>query len=306
MKQETIRRIIAKIIIFIAIGLLCWPAISHIRFVVKDLQVNTDYTQSSDSMNKSEYADVIELARQYNDSLVGDTLHVFTEEEMAQYMALMNITGNGIMGRISIPKINVELPIYHGDGDVVLQKGAGHMPGTSLPVVSESSHVVVSGHRGLPTAAMFTDLPELELGDTFQITALQHVLIYEVDQIQTVWPDEIDKVAIEQGKEYCTLVTCTPLGINDHRLLVRGHRIEAPKAEGAGAEAAPTVAGVMKDVVRGKVLAVYEVVMLGIALVLFIAEFIFPLGKVVYRRVRKKSQVLDEDKMQTERDADEL
>lgn len=306
MNKDKIRRIAAKIILLIAIGLLCWPAISHISFVIKDLHASASYEQSADSLKENEYADVIELARQYNDSLVGDTPHVLTNEEMRQYMSLMNITGNGVMGRISIPKINVELPIFHGDDDAVMQKGAEHMAGTSLPVISSSSHVVIAGHTGLPGSTMFNNLPELEIGDTFQITALQQVLVYEVDQIQTVWPDEVDKVAIEQGKEYCTLVTCTPFGVNDHRLLVRGHRIEINEGEDSGAEAPQTVSDVLRDVFRGKILAVYEVVMLAIAMVLLIAEFIFPLGKVVYRRVRKKSQVLNEDKMQTERDADDL
>ena len=253
--------------------------------------MDASYTQSADSLEENEYADVIEMARQYNESLIDDVLHVFNDEEMQQYMSLMNIAGSGIMGRISIPKIHVELPIYHGDSDEVMQKGAEHMAGTSLPVISTSSHVVIAGHSGLPGSTMFNDLPELEIGDTFQITALQQVLTYEVDQIQTVWPDEVDKVAIEEGKEYCTLVTCTPFGVNDHRLLVRGHRIDVPAIEDASSEAAPSVAGIMRDVLHGKVLAVYEVVMLGIALLLFLMGFVVPGAKAICRKVQKTTQI---------------
>ena len=212
--------------------------------------------------------------------------HKPTDAEMEQYMSLMNVTGTGIMGSISIPKINVQLPIYHDVTESVLQVAVGHMPGTSLPVVSESSHVVISGHNGLITSAMFAELPRLQEGDTFQITALRQVLTYEVDQILTVRPDEVEAVAIMPGKEYCTLITCTPPGLNTYRLLVRGHRIDAETLDAA--VAAPTFAGFMQDVLKGKVLSLYEVMMLCIALILLVAEFAVPLGLAIYRRNHKK------------------
>jgi sortase A len=136
----------------------------------------------------------------------------------------LNLTGSGLMGYIDIDRINVELPIYHGIEKTVLQVGAGHMPGSSLPIGGDSTHCVLSGHRGLPSAKLFTDLDEIEIGDTFTITILNRCFTYEVDQIKIVLPEEFDDLRTVEGKDYCTLLTCTPYGINTHRLLVRGHR----------------------------------------------------------------------------------
>ena len=290
MKKYAIIKIISKIIVLIAIGLLCWPSISHISSAYKVMQLTEDYETEVEALDEKDYTDLIESARRYNDSLVGSPVHDLTDEEMEQYMSLMNITGNGIMGRISIPKINVDLPIYHGDKEDSMQRGAGHMPGTSLPVVSASSHVVISGHSGLATKPMFIDLGRLEIGDTFQISALRQVITYEVDQILTVLPEEVDAIAIEPGKEYCTLVTCTPMWINNHRLLVRGHRIESPEAsEGDKASDADkttvAVTDIMLRVLYGKVLAVHEVVMLLIALILLVVEIIWPCAKAIRKKL---------------------
>lgn len=149
-----------------------------------------------------------------------------TEEDTARYQSLLNITGSGIMGYIEIPSIRVSLPIYHGVEDTVLQIAVGHIEGSSLPVGGADSHCVVSGHRGLPSAKLFTNLDQLAEGDVFLLRVLDEVLTYQVDQIHIVEPDDVSLLEIEQGKDLCTLVTCTPYGVNSHRLLVRGHRIE--------------------------------------------------------------------------------
>lgn len=279
MKKNAIRLYTAKAAILIAAILLAMPAIIH--------TVNAIYAVCSPSpAERADYSDEIAAAQEYNDYLAGTAYHELSSDENERYMRLLNVGGSGVMGRISIPKINVELPIYHGVTEDVLQMAIGHMPGTSLPVVSESSHVVISGHRGLATKAMFTDLPELEIGDTFQITALNQVLTYEVDRILTVFPEELDKVEIEPGKEYCTLVTCTPLGVNSHRLLVRGHRT----GEVRDADAPKTAADVLLELVQGKVLAVYETIMLGAGVILILAEFALPPAVKRVKSARNKKE----------------
>ena len=142
---------------------------------------------------------------------------------------MLNITDSGIMGYVEIPKINCKLPIYHGIDDSVLQVAIGHIAGTSLPVGGESSHCVISGHRGLPSARLFTDIDKLNQGDTFAIHVLDETLYYEVDQIRIVKPEQTENIRITKGEDYCTLVTCTPYGVNSHRLLVRGHRLQNQK-----------------------------------------------------------------------------
>ena len=148
------------------------------------------------------------------------------ETQSRAYSGLLNVDGSGIMGYIEIPKISVSLPIYHGTGEAVLQVGVGHLDWTSLPTGGEGTHTVLSGHRGLPSAKLFTHLDQMEVGDTFQLRILDEVLTYQVDQILIVLPEETSDLVIQKGKDYCTLITCTPYGINTHRLLVRGQRVE--------------------------------------------------------------------------------
>ena len=280
MKRDTIRGIVARLMILLSIVLLCAPAVSHIHAAVKAVRASVEAAGTD-----VDYTEEIEQVRLRNATLERlPLLHDMTEAETEQYLSLMDIAGTGILGRISIPKINVSLPIYHGDGDSVMQKGVGHMPASSLPVVCDSSHVVLSGHSGLAAKPMFTELPKLEVGDTFQITALGQTLVYEVDQILTVLPHEVDVIELEPGIEYCTLVTCTPVGLNTHRLLVRGHRVEAA-AEDAGS--AHITADVLREVFHGNVLAVYEVVLLGVALALLVVGLLWPLGRKIYEKNRK-------------------
>ncbi len=185
------------------------------------------YDASVAAMGKEDYTAYFEAAQAYNEMLaeIGSDSTISNPGLVDDdYWDLLNVTGSGMIGYITIDKINVELPIYHGTSSGILSSGAGHLEGTSLPIGGESTHSVISAHRGLPSSRLFTDLDELEVGDTFTITILDQVFTYRVDLISIVLPTEIEYLYIEDGEDYCTLMTCTPYGINTHRLLVRGVR----------------------------------------------------------------------------------
>lgn len=212
---------------FIGALLLLYPTISDFWNSFHQSRAIASYAEQVADLDENAYDRLWEDARIYNKTL-GDRMNRFVmgEEQKKAYAALLNITDNGVMGYIEIPKVRCNLPIYHGTDEAVLQVAIGHVPGSSLPVGGESTHCVLSGHRGLPSAKLFTNLDELETGDVFMLRVLDETLTYEVDQIRTVLPNELGDLAIVEGEDYCTLVTCTPYGINSHRLLVRGHRVE--------------------------------------------------------------------------------
>lgn len=221
------------IAIFIAgLCILLYPSVSDYWNSMVQSKAIVDYEAALSNLTQKDYTDAFEAAYAYNAALreVDFPLMYFDKlderEDLQKYEDILNINGNGIMGYISIPEIKVELPIYHGTSASVLNVAAGHLEGTSLPVGGASTHCVLSAHRGLPSAKLFTDLDELVVGDVFTITVLDQVLTYEVDQIKIVEPNEVDDLYVVEGEDYCTLVTCTPYGINTHRLLVRGTRIE--------------------------------------------------------------------------------
>ena len=192
------------------------------------LRAIAGYVEQVANLDDDFYEQLWADAEEYNRTLVGKSnRYTLTDEEKAEYESLLNVSGTGIIGYIEIPVIDCSLPVYHGTDEAVLQIALGHIEGTSLPVGGESTHCVISGHRGLPRARLFTDLDKLLVGDTFMLRVLDETLTYEVDQIRIVEPQEIKEIEIEDGKDYCTLVTCTPYGINTHRLLVRGHRVES-------------------------------------------------------------------------------
>jgi sortase A len=193
-----------------------------------------------------------------------------SKAEKSVYDKTLDVTGTGIMAYVDIPKVNTTLPIYHGTEDSILQVAVGHIPGTSLPVGGKGTHAVISGHRGLPSAKLFTDIDRLREGDTFMIQVLDETLTYEVDQILTVLPDDVSALAIDPNKDYVTLVTCTPYGVNSHRLLVRGHRIPNKVKD----------ARVVAEASRVDAMIVAPI----IAVFLFI---ILLLVSAVYRRLRK-------------------
>ena len=212
---------------FIGALLLLYPTISDFWNSFHQSRAIASYAEQVADLDENAYDRLWEDARIYNKTL-GDRMNRFVmgEEQKKAYAALLNIADNGVMGYIEIPKVRCNLPIYHGTDEAVLQVAIGHVPGSSLPVGGESTHCVLSGHRGLLSAKLFTNLDELETGDVFMLRVLDETLTYEVDQIRTVLPNELGDLAIVEGEDYCTLVTCTPYGINSHRLLVRGHRVE--------------------------------------------------------------------------------
>lgn len=218
---------ILMFILFVGLSLLLYPTASDYWNSHHQTRAITTYADNVAALDHARYEELLEAARQYNEKLASQEPHYrLSEEEKEEYESTLEVSDTGIMGYIEIPEIDVKLPIYHGTDDAVLQTAAGHLEWTSLPVGGESTHCVISGHRGLPSAKLFTSLDKLREGDTFLLRVLDEVLTYEVDQILIVEPQDTEALQIEEGKDYCTLMTCTPYGINTHRLLVRGHRIE--------------------------------------------------------------------------------
>ncbi len=216
-------------VFLLGLGLLLYPTVSNWWNNRATSQIVATYDETVANLNETDYSAYFEAAQAYNEKLVsvGSASAIASPELVDEdYWDTLDITGTGIMGYITIEKTSVQLPIYHGTDAGVLQIAAGHLEGSSLPVGGESTHCVISAHRGLPSALLFTDLDQMEVGDTFTITVLDRVFTYEVDQITIVLPTEAENLYIEEGKDYCTLMTCTPYGVNTHRLLVRGHRIE--------------------------------------------------------------------------------
>ena len=216
------------VIVFLAgLSLMLYPTVSDVWNSYHSSQAINSYAESVYAISDEEYSEYIEAAYDYNRRMAakGTQFHL-TEEEAAEYNAILDINGTGIMGYINIPKIEVSMPIYHGVDESVLSKAAGHVEWSSLPVGGESTHIVLSGHRGLPSAKLFTSLDKLVEGDLFMLKVMNETYTYQVDQILVVLPDETDDLAIIDGEDHCTLVTCTPYGINTHRLLVRGVRTE--------------------------------------------------------------------------------
>ena len=226
-KKSNASTIILFIIFFLGLSLLLYPSFADYWNSFTQSRAIASYIEQVSSLDDDAYEKIWAACRGYNESLLGRSNDfLLSDKQRAQYNALLDLSGLGIMGYIEIPAINVNLPIYHGTSEGVLQVAIGHLDWTSLPVGGESSHCVMSGHRGLPSARLFTDLDQLYVGDTFMLHVLDETLTYEVDQIRIVLPEETEDLLIVEGKDYCTLVTCTPYGINTHRLLVRGHRIE--------------------------------------------------------------------------------
>ena len=224
--------ILLVLIFLLGLSLLLYPAVSDYWNSKHQTRAIAVYSEEVSGLDKEQYQALWAGAAAYNASLrERDNAYLLTEEQKAAYEQLLNVSGLGIMGYIEIPSIDCSLPIYHGTEESVLQIAIGHLEWSSLPVGGESTHCVLSGHRGLPSAKLFTNLDKLQEGDVFMLRVLDEVLTYEVDQILIVEPQEIAALQITEGEDYCTLVTCNPYGINSHRLLVRGHRIEnAPEA----------------------------------------------------------------------------
>lgn len=231
--------------LLVGIGMMLYPSVSDWWNSMHQSRAIATYQQAVSDNSADANQRMWDEAVAYNQSLPRDGgRFTLTDEERARYERTLDVTGTGIMGYVEIPKISVSLPVYHGTDDTVLQIAVGHIPGSSLPVGGEGTHCVVSGHRGLPSARLFTDIDQLREGDVFMLHVLGKTLTYQVDQIRVVLPDELDDLAIDDGLDLCTLVTCTPYGVNTHRLLVRGHRVPnqvAAIADGDAVQVSPAL-----------------------------------------------------------------
>ena len=226
-KKGNFSTLILVLILLAGLSLLLYPPVSNYWNSLHQSKAIATYAEDVVNLDNDTYDQLWQDATSYNQSLLTrSNTYLLSDEQKAEYDRLLDVSGLGVMGYIEIPEIDVSLPIYHGTGESVLQIAVGHLEWSSLPVGGESTHCVLSGHRGLPSAKLFTNLDKLQEGDTFLLRILNEVLTYEVDQILIVEPQETSALQIEEGKDYCTLVTCTPYGINTHRILVRGHRIE--------------------------------------------------------------------------------
>ena len=234
--KQTLSTLLLVLVFLVGLSLLLYPTVSDYWNSLHQSRAIASYAEQVATLDNAAYDALWAEARAYNDTLRTKTdRFTLTDEELAEYNATLNVPGTNVIGYIEIPKIDCYLPIYHGTDEATLQVGVGHLEGSSLPVGGAGTHCVLSGHRGLPSAKLFTDLDQLAEGDTFVLYVLDETLTYQVDQIRIVEPQEVDELAIQDGQDYCTLVTCTPYGINTHRLLVRGHRVENAETDQAAA-----------------------------------------------------------------------
>ena len=225
MKKKHISTIFIILIFLAGLGFISYPTVSNLWNRAHQSRAIATYSEQVEKLDDSENKAMLKAARKYNKSLLKKSDHwKLSKKDKKKYESLLDVSGTGIMGYIEIPKIDCSLPIYHGTDEGALQIAIGHLEGSSLPVGGKSTHCVLSGHRGLPSARLFTDLDQMEEGDIFILNVLGRKLAYEVDQIKVVLPEEMSDLEVIEGKDLCTLVTCTPYGINTHRLLVRGHR----------------------------------------------------------------------------------
>ncbi len=226
-KKSHLTTLLLVALLLAGLSLLLYPTVSDYWNSFHQTQAISGYVENVAKLDEGAYDQLWEEAWRYNRDLAARGVHyALSDRERADYEAVLDVTGQGIMGYIEIPEIKCTLPIYHGTDEAELQVAIGHLEWSSLPVGGQGSHCVLSGHRGLPSAKLFTNLDQLEVGDIFLLRVLDEVLTYEVDQISIVEPQDVSRLQLQEGQDLCTLVTCTPYGINSHRLLVRGHRVE--------------------------------------------------------------------------------
>ena len=263
--------IILLVAFFIGLSVLLYPSFSSYWNAKHQSELIVDYESILASYKPEDYSAVFEEADVYNQELA-KLEYPFREYELLEelYRKALDVSGTGMMGYLTIPKISQELPVYHGTDSNVLSFAVGHFQGTSLPVGGEGTHSVVSAHRGLPTAVLFTHLDRMEIGDLFYFTILDRTVTYEVDQIRIVEPDDASLITLEPGKDYCTLLTCTPYGINSHRLLVRGHQVDTSQQRNLY---------IANEAYRVDVLIVMPIVALPIIFVLLIYVMFAPVKK---------------------------
>ena len=273
MKRKTITMILAILAFLLALGLTLYPMIAAKYNASHQSAIHADYEQILDKTDDAQKKQSLEMAHQYNEMLRPGVQEAFSQDLLQwaseDYADQLNIAGNGIMGYVVIPNIQVNLPIFHGTADSTLAKGVGHLLGSSLPVGGKGTHTVLTGHSGMASQKMFSDLVDMRIGDVFYLDVLGQRLAYRVTEIHTVLPYETGLLKIESGKDLCTLVTCTPYGINTHRLLVRGERIpyaEPAEEETIGAENTSAPSTWERQYAKGVLVGILVVTGFGILL----------------------------------------
>ena len=249
----------------VGIFLLLYPSVANYWNSFHQSRAIASYTEIVSNMSREDYKKILDSAREYNKGITETGIRwVFTDADKAAYEKELKVDDSGIMGYVSIPKFHVRAPIYHGTEETILQVAIGHIENSSLPVGGKGTHTMISGHRGLPSARLFTDIDKMKEGDTWTITVLNETLTYECDQIRIVLPEDLSDLAIEEDKDLCTLITCTPYGVNTHRLLVRGHRV--PNANGSADITADAIQ--IEPIYIAPILAIPMIIVLLIVLIL--------------------------------------
>ena len=269
--------IILLIVFFVGLSVLLYPSVSSFWNSKTQSEAIVDYEAMLEQYKPEDYTAIFQAAEEYNRTLAQLNDPLAEGSRLENYHEVLNLGGTGMMGYLTVPKIRQELPVYHGTSEGVLSVAVGHLQGTSLPVGGAGTHTVVSAHRGLPTAVLFTHLDRMEIGDTFYFTILDRTITYEVDQIRIVDPDDSSLLQIQEGKDYCTLLTCTPYGINTQRLLVRGHQIDASQTRSIY---------VANEAYRIEPLIVMPLVALPIIFVLLIYVTFAPVKKASFEEER--------------------
>lgn len=259
--RKHLSTIILGIVLLAGLSLLLYPTISDYWNSYHQSKAIAGYVQAVDNLDDEKRQQMLEAAQEYNERLLSnEDRYNMTDEQKEEYESLLDVSGNGIMAYIEIPSLNITIPIYHGTDKEILQIGIGHIEGTSLPVGGPSTHCAVSGHRGLTSSKLFTDIDQMAEGDVFMIYVLGETLTYQVDQIRIVLPDDLNDLKIESDKDYCTLTTCTPYGINTHRLLIRGHRIPNSAVDGLVVEDAKQIKPLHESIVLGVVFLILYII----------------------------------------------
>ena len=292
MKKRIIATILIILLFLAGLGIVLYPYVSEYVNAKHASRVVVNYDDTVKEITPEDFSQYFEVAEEYNERLRQNP-NPFSEDCRTEgYETALNVDGSGMMGYLEIPKISVKLPFYHGTSGAVLNEAVGHLEGSSLPVGGEGTHVVLSAHRGLPSAKLFTDLPELGEGDIFILNVLDRKMTYQVDQILTVLPTELDALEVEDGQDYVTLMTCTPYGINTHRLLVRGHRIEnLPEEE---VKSIPVVHVERELTTQEKIQKYIPFAVMGVA-VLFLIALLIPSKKDEHRS-KESGEADDENK----------
>ncbi len=227
MNKIKLSNIFIGLIFLAGLSLLLYPTVSDYINSLNQSRVMSEYSKQVDQLDTSQYEEIRQAAIAYNESLwEQENRFKMSDEEREMYQSNLSLSSAGVMGTIEIPILGIKYPMYHGTSETVLQVGIGHIEGSSLPVGGVGTHCVLSGHRGLPSAELFSNLDKVQVGDIFTMHVLNEALTYEVDQILIVEPHEMEPLALTEGEDYCTLITCTPYGINTHRILVRGRRVD--------------------------------------------------------------------------------